>query len=217
MATAGVFVGLSFLLIGDSHLATPSYLIDGLPNALMEKGAKVYAVGVCGAMPADWVTKTPGHCGGAVRPGTSPAEKMTEPVFTTPVKSLIQSEKANAVVVVSGDNIGSYLNPVFPKAWAYQQVSTLTKAIADTGVACYWVGPAWGTEGGRYGKNFARVEEVNKFLMENVAPCVYIDSTKFAEKGEWKTIDGQHFLASGYKKWANALVDEIIKNPPRKP
>lgn len=216
MSSAGMLAGLSLLVIGDSHLATPSYLIDALPSILMEQGAKVHAIGVCGAMPADWLVKTPGSCGGAERTGASAAVVMTEKVFTTPINKLIESERPSAVVVVSGDNIGSYMNPVFPKTWANQQVTSLTKALSAAGVACYWVGPAWGTEGGRYGKTFARVKELDAFLKENVSPCTYIDSTKFSGQGEWKTIDGQHFLASGYRKWASSIADEIIKNPPRK-
>jgi len=214
-AAAGALVGLSFLVIGDSHLATPNYLIEQLPNVLMEQGARVHTIGVCGSMPADWVSKKEGDCGGAERTGEAPAVRSTTNVSTTPVKDLIASDKPSAVIIVSGDNIASYLNPIFPKSWANQQVTTLAKSIGATGTACYWVGPAWGTEGGRYGKNFARVEEVNNFLKDNVAPCVYIDSTNFSGKGEWKTIDGQHFVGKGYKLWSTGIAGYIVQNPPR--
>jgi len=209
-------MGLSLLVIGDSPLATPNYLIGTLPDRLMEQGAKVHAIGVCGAHAADWLKVSPGDCGRAERTGEAPAERIVEGATTTPIKTLIAQEKPDAVVVVMGDTIGSYKNPEFPKTWAYQQVSSLTQAISSTGTACYWVGPGWAPEGGRFGKTFARTEVLNQFLSENVAPCTYIDSTKFSRPGEWKTIDGQHYVGGAYRKWANAIADAIISNPPKK-
>lgn len=213
---ASALMGLTLLVIGDSHLATPNYLIGTLPDRLMEEGAKVHTIGVCGSHPADWVKATAGDCGMSERTGAEQAVRQNDGAMTAPVADLIAKDKPNAVVVVMGDTIGSYNNPEFPKASAYQNVSTLTKAISATGTACYWVGPAWAPEGGRFGKTFARVKEVNEFLAENVGPCTYIDSTKFSEPGDWKTIDGQHYLGSAYKKWANAIADAIISTPPKK-
>jgi hypothetical protein len=215
-AASSALMGLAFLLIGDSHLAEPTYLMGALPDRLVEHGAKVHALGVCGTNPADWVKSSPGDCGMTERIDAEPPVRTEAGAKTTPISELIAKDKPDAVVVVMGDTIGSYKNPEFPKTWAYQQVTTLTKAISATGTTCYWVGPGWGTEGGRFGKTFARVEELNKFLSENVAPCIYIDSTKMAQPNEWKTLDGQHYLRGGYKKWANAIADAIISNPPKK-
>jgi len=212
---ASALMGLSFLIIGDSHLATPTYLISTLPDRLMEEGAKVHTIGVCGTKPGDWVAATPGDCGMTERMGIESPVRQDNGAKTTAVADLVAKEKPNAVIVVMGDTIGSYKEPEFAKAWAYQQVSALTKALATTKTACYWVGPGWGSEGSRYGKTFPRVEELNKFLAENVAPCTYIDSTKMAQPNEWKTLDGQHYLTGGYKKWANAIADAIISNPPK--
>ncbi|TQV65222.1 MAG: SGNH/GDSL hydrolase family protein [Halothiobacillaceae bacterium] len=212
---ASALMGLTLLVIGDSHLATPSYLIGTLPDRLVEEGAKVHTIGVCGTNPADWVKPSPGDCGMSERTGAETPVRQESGAKTTAISELIAKDKPNAVIVVMGDTIGAYKNPEFPKSWAYQQTSALTKAIAATGTACYWVGPGWGSEGSRYGKTFARVDELNKFLSENVAPCTYIDSTKMAQPNEWKTLDGQHYLGGGYKKWANAIADAIISNPPK--
>ncbi len=73
-----------------------------------------------------------------------------------------------------GDTIGGYKQPTFPRAWAWQQVTALTKEIGATGVKCAWVGPAWGSEGGKFGKTFDRVRETSEFLANNVAPCTYV-------------------------------------------
>ncbi len=214
--SSAALIGLTLLIIGDSHLVAPNSLIDTLPDRLMEHGAKVHAIGVCGAHAADWLKVSPGECGRAERTGKAPAEKINEGATTTPIETLIAEEKPDAVIVVMGDTIGSYHNPEFPKAWAYQQVSSLTQAISKTGTPCYWVGPGWAPEGGRFGKTTARVEVLNEFLRENVAPCTYIDSTTFSKPGEWKTIDGQHYVSGAYKKWANAITEFIISNPPKK-
>ena len=59
--------GLSILVIGDSHLLNPNYLIGTLHDELLAQKAKVHTVGVCGSTPADWVTVKTGDCGGAER------------------------------------------------------------------------------------------------------------------------------------------------------
>ncbi|MEW5824467.1 MAG: SGNH/GDSL hydrolase family protein [Pseudomonadota bacterium] len=214
--SSGALVGLALLVIGDSHLATPSYLIGPLHDQLTEQGATVHSIGVCGANAADWVKTSPGECGRAERSGNAAAQKLNEGATTTPIKDLIAKDKPDAVVVVIGDTIGSYNNPEFPKSWAYQQVTALTKAIAATGTACYWVGPGWSNNPGRFNKTNERVETVNAFLAENAAPCTYIDSTRFSQPGEWKTIDGQHYTGGFYKKWGAAIADAIVNNPPKK-
>lgn len=218
--SAAALLGLSLVVIGESHLADPTYLIGPMHDQLMAKGAKVHSVGVCGATPADWVKTTPSDCGRADRTSDAPAVRIEAGAATTPVKDLLANAKANAIVVVSGDTIGSYKSAEYPKSWAYQQVTTLTKAIADTGVACYWVGPGWSNIPGRFGKTKERVEALNSFLAENTAPCTYIDSTKMSQPGEWKTIDGQHYNSKGYREWSNGIVTALeaamAQNPPKK-
>ena len=65
MPVASTILGLSILVIGDSHLATPGYLISTLQDDLIQKGAKVQSFGICGIQPADWVNGAAGNCGGA--------------------------------------------------------------------------------------------------------------------------------------------------------
>ena len=61
------------------------------------------------------------------------------------------------------DIMGSYDNPAFPKAWAWQGGSSLVKAIAATKTTCVWVGPAYGKAGGQYNKQDDRVERAARF------------------------------------------------------
>ena len=218
---ANVFLGLSLVIIGESHLADPTYLIGPMHTQLVQMGAKVHSVGVCGATPGNWVTKTPSDCGRADRVNADPvAVRVEAGAATTPIKDLIGNAKANAIIVVSGDTIGSYKAAEFPKSWAYQQVTALTKAIAETGATCYWVGPGWSNIPGRFGKTHERVKLVNSFLAENTSPCTYIDSTKMSQPGEWKTIDGQHYNSASYRAWSSAIVSALesamITNPPKK-
>jgi len=215
-AAASALLGLSILVIGDSHMATPNYLIGSLHDGLIEQGASVHSIGVCGTHASDWTKAVKGTCGGAERTGNESAVSTGDAATTQAVDALIKKDKADLIVVIQGDTIASYGNPEFPKTWAWAQVTDLTKAIASTNAACVWVGPAWGTEGGKYGKNFKRVEEVSKFLAENVAPCTYVDSTKFSQQGEWKTIDGQHLTGGNYKKWGAAITEAIVATAPAK-
>jgi hypothetical protein len=203
--------GLSILMIGDSHLATSGYLIDTLQNQLLDRGAKVvHTIGVCGSTAGDWTTVKKGDCGGAERIGKGTITFSGNAATTKPIKQLIAAEKPNLVIIVMGDTMGSYKQATFPKAWAYQQTTALTKDIASTGTACVWVGPAWGSEGGTYGKTFERVKTASEFLSTNVAPCTYIDSLKFSKPGQWRTIDGQHFTPTGYKDWGKAIADAMV-------
>lgn len=218
--SSAVLLGLSLVVIGESHLADPTYLIGPMHDQLLQKGATVHSVGVCGASPANWVKVTPSDCGRAERKGAPPAIRIETGAATTPIKDLIAGAKANAIIVVSGDTIGSYKNAEFPKAWAYSQVTALTSAIAETGVVCYWVGPGWSNNPARFGKTNERVKALSVFLSENTLPCTYIDSTKMSQPGEWKTIDGQHYNGTGYRAWGTeivkALEEAMVANPPKK-
>ena len=132
---------------------------------------------------------------------------------TTPVVVLSDSGKANLVIVVMGDTIAGYHQDAFPKAWVWQQVTQFTKVMADRKTTCVWVGPAWGSEGGKYGKTFVRVQQVSTFLSSNVAPCSYIDSLKFSKQGEWGTTDGQHLTLTAYKYWGKDIEQALLQLP----
>ncbi|SAI66765.1 cellulose biosynthesis protein [Bordetella ansorpii] len=204
--------GLSLLVIGESHMTLSNYLREPLHKALLAQGAQVHSVGACGASPSRWLTSVPVDCG-ADQVGTSPAVLQGKEARTTPITELIQKDKPDVVVVIMGDTMGSYDKPVFPKTWAWQEVTGLTKAIAATKTTCIWIGPAWGTEGGPFSKNAPRTMELSKFLASNVAPCTYVDSLKFSKPGQWQTLDGQHFTQTGYASWSKAIVDALATSP----
>ncbi|MBC8735443.1 SGNH/GDSL hydrolase family protein [Paraburkholderia sp. UCT31] len=209
---ASVLAGLSILIVGDSHLSEPGYLIDTLQDQLIAAGAQVHTYGVCGSIPGDWVKSVPGTCGGAERNGKAPLV-IDHNAKTQPVDQLIAANKAKLVIIVQGDTIGGYGKDDFPKAWAWQQVTALTQDLAANKTACVWVGPVWGTEGGKYQKSFARVKQLSSFLAANVAPCQYIDSLTFSRPGEWATVDGQHLTTTGYKYWGTDIMKALVKLP----
>ena len=51
---------------------------------------------------------------------------------TTP-KELIAKDKPDLVLIVIGDTMAGYDKPSFPKAWIWQQTTSLTKVIGATG------------------------------------------------------------------------------------
>jgi len=214
VALAAAIAGLSILIIGDSHLSQPSYLMSSLHDDLQRQGAKVHSIGVCGVQPYDWTVSKPGSCGSAERVGNKPA--VVSPgnrARTTAVAQLIKAEHPDLVLIVLGDTMAAYRQADFPMNWVWQQVSALTGAISATGTKCAWVGPAWGQEGGQYGKTYARAETVSRFLATNVAPCTFIDSLEMSARGQWPTIDGQHFNASGYRAWGDAIARAVARLP----
>ncbi|MBN3854970.1 SGNH/GDSL hydrolase family protein [Paraburkholderia sp. Ac-20340] len=209
---ASVLAGISILMIGDSHLSEPGYLIDTLQDQLVAVGAHVHTYGVCGSTPGDWVKSVAGTCGGAQRTDKAPLV-VDHSAKTQPIDQLIAANKANLVIIVEGDTIGGYGKDDFPKAWAWQQVTALTQSLAANKTACVWVGPVWGTEGGKYQKTFTRVKQLSSFLANNVAPCQYIDSLTFSKPGEWATVDGQHLTTNGYKLWGTDIMKALVKLP----
>jgi len=184
-----------------------------LIQALQAHGAAhVHVIGACGASPARWLKTTQVDCG-ADQVDKRPATVLGKEAHTTPITDLIKADKPDVVVVIEGDTMGSYDKPVFPKAWAWQEVTGLTKAIADTHTACVWVGPGWGGNAGQFAKSDARVKELSAFLANNVAPCSYIDSTTFARPGQWQTLDGEHYTQLGYVSWGKAIVNAMGSTP----
>ncbi len=205
--------GLTVLMIGDSHLTTPGYLVSTLQDDLTKKGAMVTTYGACGLSAGKFVTKTPAPCGASFRKQNERMKIFLGPdAFSEPVGDLLKEQKPNLIVVVLGDTMGGYNQPSIAKNWVWQEVSALTKVIKNSGTSCVWIGPAWGEEGGKYGKTFTRVKQFSGYLSELVAPCHYIDSLQLSKPGEWKTTDGQHFDWTGYQKWGQAL-GELIASP----
>lgn len=208
-----ILAGLTVLVIGDSHLATSGYLITTLHDELMQQGAHVYSYGACGSASGAWMKTTQPPCGSAFRLDTGPVRvRAGEAASTRALPDLVKAHHPDLIVVVNGDTMAGYKSAALPKPWIRDQVKTLTDGIKASGAACVWVGPAWGNEGGKNGKNFTRVKEMSDFLADNVAPCTYINSLKMSKPGEWSTLpdDGQHFTDAGYQSWGSVIAREIV-------
>lgn len=210
---ASILSGLSILVIGDSHLASRSYLIDSLHTNLENQGASVYTIGVCGSKPSDWLQVTPGTCGAAEREAGGEVKVLPNSEPTRPIKQLIETHKPDLVMVVMGDTLGGYEDPTFSRSWAWQQITSLTKEIAKTQTACVWIGPTWGSKGDKLHKTETRIKQVSSFLASNVAPCEYIDSLQLSAPGDWPAIDGQHLNRTGYQAWGDALSQKLLESP----
>jgi hypothetical protein len=130
---------------------------------------------------------------------------------TWTLSELIAQQHPNLVVVELGDTMAGYDKPELPKAWIADQVKELVGRVAAPQISCVWIGPTWGNPEMVFHKTVARVREMSDFLSQIVAPCGYIDSTKFAEPGEWQTTDGQDFTAAGYRKWATDIVRSVVQ------
>ncbi len=208
---ANVLLSAAVLMIGDSHLSKPDYLIGPLHSELTRQGAVVHSLSACGVVADDWLHSAKALCG-AERIGTGAVMTSGSNASTRPVKTLVAANKSQLVIVVMGDTMAGYKSE-FPRAWAWQQVTSLSKEIASTGAACIWVGPPWGSEGGQYGKTYARVKVMSDFLAANVGPCAYVDSLKLSKQGQWATVDGQHFTTDGYKAWSQAIAKAIGELP----
>ncbi len=212
MSTASL-VSLTLLVIGESHMALPQYLINPLHDDLQAEGAKVYSIGACGASAGDWLKITKVDCS-SERSGDEKAIFKAKPnAATTPYRELVAKYKPNVVVMIIGDTMGAYDKDPYPRAWAWQSITNLTKEIAASKVTCVWVGPTWGRDGGRYLKTNPGAQRVSEFISRNVSPCIYIDSLKMSKIDEWKTIDGDHLNGPGYKNWAAAITKAIGELP----
>src|SRR5215831_8265857 len=124
---SGALAGLVILVLGDSHMAGPSYLISSLHDALQAQGATVHSYGMCGASPAAWLYKTTVSCGRAERHGTAaPKADAGKQEFTWQINDLLNEIHPNMVIVEAADAIGGYGSPDLPKGWIYDQVHALT-------------------------------------------------------------------------------------------
>ena len=209
-----VLMGLSLLILGDSHFGMQNYLITTLQDELVRRGAKVATYSACGSPPSIWLTARVASCGTAQRVQAGPIAQQTGAnAKTTPIDQLVTQNKPNMIVVAMADTIGGYTRPQMPKEEIQEQVTALTDKIRSMNIPCLWVGPSWGTEGGPFMKTFARVEELNTYMATVVSPCTYVDSTKLSKPGAWPTFDGQHYTVDGYKAYGTTLADQIAKMP----
>ena len=206
-----ILAGLTILMLGDSHFATQGYLVTTLQDALIQQGAKVVTEAACGAPAGVWASAGQAPCGSAERVQLGPIKKDNSPQAHVPsLERLISTYHPNLVIIGSGDTMAGYAQPALPAQWISEQIKEVLAPIQAGNLPCVWIGPGWGTEGGPYFKNYARVRQINAYLASNVAPCRYIDSTKFAQPGEWSTFDGQHYTLPAYQKWGLAIDQQIV-------
>jgi hypothetical protein len=209
-----LLMGISFLILGDSHFGMQNYLITTLQDELVRRGAKVATYSACGSPPSVWLTVRVASCGTAQRLQSGAIAQQTGVnAKTTPIDQLVAQNKPNMIMVAMADTIGGYTRPQMPKEDIQEQVSALTDKIRSMNIPCLWVGPSWGTEGGPFMKTFARVDELNKYMATVVSPCTYVDSTALSKPGAWPTFDGQHYTVDGYKAYGAALADAVAKLP----
>lgn len=209
-----LLAGLSILMIGDSHLTSPGYLITSLQDGLVQNGARVVTYAARGLPAEAWVTPRQATYGTGQRTQSGPI-KITEgpAAHSWAVDDLIRQHHPDLIVVQLGDTMAGYAQPALPRAWIQQQVLSLTAKIAATNTPCIWVGPHWGTEGGAYGKSYAKAAEMAGFLGTLVTPCFYLNSTSLSQPGAWPTFDGLHYTQRGYQLWGEALTRAIIATP----
>jgi hypothetical protein len=193
-------------------MAGHDYLISSLHDALQNQGAVVHSYGMCGASADAWLNRTTVSCGRAERHEHGPTiatEHKQE--FTWTINELLAKHHPNLVVVEAGDAMAGYGSPQMPKAWIYEQSHSLAGRIASAGAGCIWVGPVYGEVNSPYHKSDDRVRELSQFLSQSVAPCHYVDSTQFVKPGEWRTTDGQHLTAAGYRAWGQDIADSVAR------
>jgi len=89
------------------------------------------------------------------------------------------------------------------------QTHALAGRIAAAGAGCVWVGPVYGDVNSPYHKANDRVQELSQFLSQSVAPCRYIDSTRFETGAQWPTTDGQHLTVAGYRQWGQNIAEAV--------
>lgn len=212
MSGSGALAGLVILVLGDSHMAGPSYLIASLHDALQAQGATVHTYGMCGASPNAWLYKTTVSCGMAERHADTPTRfESGKQQYTWQINDLLNQLHPGLVIVEAADAIGGYGAPELSKGWIYDQVHALAMKINSGGAACVWVGPVYGDENSPYHKADERVRGLSQFLSQSVAPCAYVDSLKFVSgPREWPTTDGQHLTASGYRAWGARIANAVV-------
>jgi len=208
----GALAGLVILVLGDSHMAGPTYLISTLHEALEAQGATVSTYGMCGANPDAWLQKTTVSCGRGERHGMQPvkADVAGKQEYTWQINDLLNQIHPNLVIVEAADAMGGYTSPELPKAWIYDQSHALAMRIKAANASCVWIGPVYGDVNSPYHKADDRVRELSQFLSQSVAPCVYVDSLKFAKPREWPTTDGQHLTPAGYRAWGTDIANAVV-------
>jgi hypothetical protein len=204
----GALAGLIILAVGDSHMV---YMASPLHEALAQEGAVVNAYGMCGAMPGDWLTRTTTQCS-AERHDTGPAIQKNQSTPSWLLTDLIAKDHPNLVVIELGDNMAGYGTlQTLPRDFIADQVNQFLAPIKARNLPCLWIGPPWGNDTQAYHKTTTRLKELSQFLSQVVAPCAYIDTSSFAQPGEWPTLDGEHLTQPAYHKWSLDIAGAIVR------
>ena len=204
----GALAGLAILVIGDSHMV---YMASPLHEELEQQGATVNTYGMCGAMAADWLTLSTTQCS-AERHADGPAILKTNTTKGWVLSDLIAKNNPNLVVVELGDNMAGYGTlPALPRDLIATQVRQFLAPIKAHNLPCIWIGPPWGSESVAYHKTDTRLRELSQLLSQTVTPCAYIDTTGFAQPGQWQTLDGEHLTQSAYHQWSQDITGAIVR------
>jgi hypothetical protein len=205
---SGALAGLVILAIGDSHMV---YMASPLHEALQQEGATVDTYGMCGAMATDWLTRTTAQCS-AERHGNGPAILKSQSTPSWLLTDLIEKDHPNLVIVELGDNMAGYGTlPALPRDFIADQVRQFLAPIKARNLTCVWIGPPWGNDTTAYHKTTMRLKDLSQFLAGVVAPCAYVDTTSFAQPGEWPTLDGEHLTQPAYHKWSVDITAAIVR------
>lgn len=125
-----ILAGLTVLMLGDSHFATPGYLITTLQDALISQGAKVTTEAACGAPTSTWVTDGKSTCGIAERVQSGPIKLGKATVAAAPtLDHLIMTVHPNLIVIGGGDTMAGYAQKELPVLYLQENVSALTTRI----------------------------------------------------------------------------------------
>jgi hypothetical protein len=213
---SGLLAGLVILVIGDSHMSNRDFLAPTVHETLTAEGAVVNTYGMCGTNAAVWIYRVTAPCG-VERHGTGGAIYNRKVAPTWVLSDLIAQNHPNLVVVELADAMAGYDKPELPKPWIYDQVRELVGRITSQNISCVWIGPTWGNPESSYHKTVTRVKEMSDFLSEIVAPCGFVDSTKFAQPGEWRTVDGQHLTTASYRKWGTNIAEAVVQMKGQRP
>jgi hypothetical protein len=111
-----VLAGLAILVIGDSHMAEPDYLIATLHDALLAQGAAIDSYGLCASVASDWLQPTTVSCGRTERHnGQETVIDRSEGASAYSIDTLIARHHPDLVVVELGDTMAGYGLPAFLK------------------------------------------------------------------------------------------------------
>jgi lysophospholipase L1-like esterase len=204
----GALAGLAILAIGDSHMV---YMASPLHEALEQQGAIVNTYGMCGAMATDWLTISTTQCS-VERHANGPAVLKYTTSKGWLLSDLIAKNNPNLVVVELGDNMAGYgTMAALPRDFIADQVRQFLAPIKARNLPCIWIGPPWGSQTTLYHKTDARLKELSQFLSQTVAPCSYVDTTAFAQPGQWATLDGEHLTQPAYHQWSQEITGAIVR------